>query len=180
MTLWVIKETKRYGRTDGRTDGRTHGQRENSIPPTNKVCGGYNYHPDSFMQMFNVSTLHRQSIKLLHQKLWWELISPWRHHLCIYKHLIRENCLSSHYCHFVKKKSEPNSFMHIFNVSTLYRQSIKLLHQKLLWELISPWGTIYAYTKALLGKIVYVLTAVILSKIIFFSPRLLLTYFQGV
>ena len=39
MTLRVIKETKRYGRTDG----RTHGQRENSIPPTNKVCGGYNY-----------------------------------------------------------------------------------------------------------------------------------------
>ena len=36
MTLRVIKETKRYGRTDG----RTHGQRENSIPPTNKVCGG--------------------------------------------------------------------------------------------------------------------------------------------
>ena len=36
MTLRVIKETKRYGRTDGRTDG----QRENSIPPTNKVCGG--------------------------------------------------------------------------------------------------------------------------------------------
>ena len=33
MTLRVIKETKRYGRTDGR---------ENSIPPTNKVCGGYN------------------------------------------------------------------------------------------------------------------------------------------
>ena len=52
MTLQDIKETKRYGRTDGRmhgrtdarTDGRTHGQRENSIPPTNKVCGGYNYH----------------------------------------------------------------------------------------------------------------------------------------
>ena len=39
MTLWVIKETKRYGRTHGHTDG----QRENSIPPTNKVCGGYNY-----------------------------------------------------------------------------------------------------------------------------------------
>ena len=34
MTLRVIKETKRYGRTDG--------HRENSIPPTNKVCGGYN------------------------------------------------------------------------------------------------------------------------------------------
>ena len=46
MTLRVIKETKHYGptdgRTDARTDGRTHGQRENSIPPTNKVCGGYN------------------------------------------------------------------------------------------------------------------------------------------
>ena len=28
-----IKETKRYG--------RVHGQRENSIPSTNKVCGGY-------------------------------------------------------------------------------------------------------------------------------------------
>ena len=51
ITLRVIKETKRYGRTDGqthghtdaRTHGRTDGQRENSIPPTNKVCGGYNY-----------------------------------------------------------------------------------------------------------------------------------------
>ena len=44
MTLQVIKETKRYGRTDGPTHGRrTDGQRENSIPPTNKVCGGYNY-----------------------------------------------------------------------------------------------------------------------------------------
>ena len=42
MTLQDIKETKRYGRTDARPDGRTDGQRENSIPPTNKVCGGYN------------------------------------------------------------------------------------------------------------------------------------------
>ena len=45
MTLQDIKETKRYGRTDRRTDGhmdgRTDRQRENSIPPTNKVCGGY-------------------------------------------------------------------------------------------------------------------------------------------
>ena len=39
MTLRVIKETKRYGRTDAQTDGRTHGQRENSIPPT-KFAGG--------------------------------------------------------------------------------------------------------------------------------------------
>ena len=28
------------GRTDERTDGLTDGQRENSIPPTNTVCGG--------------------------------------------------------------------------------------------------------------------------------------------
>ena len=55
MTLQDIKETKPYGRlfkilrkqsvTEGRTDGRTHGQRENSIPTTNKVCGGINSIP---------------------------------------------------------------------------------------------------------------------------------------
>ena len=37
MTLEDIKKTKHYG--------RTHGQRENSIPTTNKVCGGYNQTP---------------------------------------------------------------------------------------------------------------------------------------
>ena len=35
MTLQDIKETKHYG--------RTHGQQENSIPTTNKVCGGYKH-----------------------------------------------------------------------------------------------------------------------------------------
>ena len=40
MTREDIKETKCYGRTDAQTDGRTDGQRENSIPTTNKVCGG--------------------------------------------------------------------------------------------------------------------------------------------
>ena len=50
MTLQDIKETKRYGRTDGRTDARTDGQHENSIPPTNKVCGGYN---DNFTSAIN-------------------------------------------------------------------------------------------------------------------------------
>ena len=39
MTLQDIKETKHYGRTHARTDGK----RENSIPITNKVCGGYVY-----------------------------------------------------------------------------------------------------------------------------------------
>ena len=38
MTFQDIKKTKRYGRTDA----HTHGQCENSIPTTNKVCGGYN------------------------------------------------------------------------------------------------------------------------------------------
>ena len=40
-------KTKRYGRMHGRTRARTHartdGQCENSIPTTNKVCGGYNH-----------------------------------------------------------------------------------------------------------------------------------------
>ena len=43
VTLRVIKETKRYGRTD---------------------------EPNSFMHMFNVPTLYRKSIKLFHQKRW--------------------------------------------------------------------------------------------------------------
>ena len=57
MTLRVIKETKCYGRTDGWTDGRTDGQRENSIPPTNKVCGGINiYDPQKKYRLGTVST----------------------------------------------------------------------------------------------------------------------------
>ena len=45
MTLRVIYGNKALRTdewTDGHTDARTDGQRENSIPPTNKVCGGYN------------------------------------------------------------------------------------------------------------------------------------------
>ena len=56
MTLQDIKETKRYRRTDARTHGRTQGQRENSIPTTNKVCGGYNY------IFFNFNTYSRISL----------------------------------------------------------------------------------------------------------------------
>ena len=43
MTLRVIKETKRYGRTDGRTDGRTHGRTDNVktvYPLQTKFAGG--------------------------------------------------------------------------------------------------------------------------------------------
>ena len=45
MTLRVIKETKRYGRTDGRTHGRTHGRTDNVktvYPLQTKFAGGYN------------------------------------------------------------------------------------------------------------------------------------------
>ena len=44
MTLQDITETKRYGWTHAQTDRWTDGQRENSIPTTNKLCGGINTH----------------------------------------------------------------------------------------------------------------------------------------
>ena len=43
MTLRVIKETKRYGRTEGRTHGRTHGRTDNVktvYPLQTKFAGG--------------------------------------------------------------------------------------------------------------------------------------------
>ena len=88
---------------------------------------------NSTMRMFNVSTLYWQSIKSFHQKLWQTLIGPWRHHLCIYISLIRGKLSKFSQLSFCEKLffSETNSFMHMFNVSTLYRQSIKFLHQKL-------------------------------------------------
>ena len=36
-----------------------------------------------FTQMFNVSVLCMQSIRLFQQKLWYKLISPHMHYLCI-------------------------------------------------------------------------------------------------
>ena len=53
--------------------------------------------------------------------------------LCIYKHLIREKLSKFSQLSLCQKLffSEPNSFMHMFNVSTLYRKSSKLFHQKL-------------------------------------------------
>ena len=56
MTLRVIKETKRYGRTDGRTDGRTHGRTDGHTdnvktvyPLQTKFAGGI------IMQTFFIS-----------------------------------------------------------------------------------------------------------------------------
>ena len=43
MILEVIKVTKRYGHTFVRMDGRLDGQWKTVHPPTNTVCGGYNY-----------------------------------------------------------------------------------------------------------------------------------------
>ena len=48
--------------------------------------------------------------------------------------VVNENILHNKYMlSFCQKLffSEQNSFMHMFNVSTLYRQSIKFFHQKL-------------------------------------------------
>ena len=41
----TLQNIKKQNVTDGRTDAHTHGQCENSIPTTNKVCGGYNKIP---------------------------------------------------------------------------------------------------------------------------------------
>ena len=46
MTLQDIKETKRYGHTFVRSFVRSFGRTDNMktvYPPTNTVCGGYNY-----------------------------------------------------------------------------------------------------------------------------------------
>ena len=59
MTLQDIKETKRYGRTDARTDG----QRENSIPTTNKVCGGYNKFNNTRARMLD--SIYHMTLRLL-------------------------------------------------------------------------------------------------------------------
>ena len=55
MTLRVIKEKKAL-----RTDGRTDGQRENSIPPTNKVCGGYKNNWQNSIRVRTKKQLNRQ------------------------------------------------------------------------------------------------------------------------
>ena len=47
MTLRVIKEIERYGRTEGRTDGRTDARADNVktvYPLQTKFAGGYNDH----------------------------------------------------------------------------------------------------------------------------------------
>ena len=69
ITLQVIKKTKRYGRTDTRADGQTD-KVKTVYPLQTKFAGGITKIINSLMHMFNVSTLYRESLKLLHQKLW--------------------------------------------------------------------------------------------------------------
>ena len=56
ITLRVIKETKRYGRTDRRTDTRTHGRTDNVktvYPLQTKFAGGIKKLPET-MKGLNV------------------------------------------------------------------------------------------------------------------------------
>ena len=106
------------------------------------------------MHMFNVSTLYWQSIKLLHQKLWLELIGPWRHHLCIYKSLIREKLSKFSQLSFCQKlfflNQTPSRIcsMCLYCIGKVSNCSIKSCGRS--WS--AHEGTIYAYTKAVLGK----------------------------
>ena len=82
------------------------------------------------MHMFNVLKLYKK--KYLIAPLEAVVEVDWSMKaLCIYKSLIREKLSSQ--LSFCQKNvfCEPNSFMHMFQLSTLYRQSIKLAHQKL-------------------------------------------------
>ena len=128
---------------------------------------------NSAMHMFNVSTLYRQSIKLLHQSCG----RSWLAHkgtIHAYTKAIKENnCLSSHSCHFVKNYfffyQTPSCIcsMCLHCIGKVPNCSIKSCGRS--WS--NHEGTIYAYTNTLLGKNCVVLTAVILSKIIFSEPN---------
>ena len=51
MTLQVIEETKRYGRTDARTDGRTDNVKT-VYPLQTKFAGGIKKHTQGLAQLF--------------------------------------------------------------------------------------------------------------------------------
>ena len=53
MTLRVIKETKRYGRTDRRTDGRTDNVKT-VYPLQTKFAGGYKNHWDLSLRIKHI------------------------------------------------------------------------------------------------------------------------------
>ena len=105
------------------------------------------------MHMFNVSTMYRLSIKLLHQSCG----RSWSaHEGTIYaytKALLGKNCLSSHSCHLVNfffLNQTPSCIcsMCLHCIGKVSNCSIKSCGRS--WS--AHEGTIYAYTKALLGK----------------------------
>ena len=98
------------------------------------------------------------------------------------KAILGDNCLSSHCCHFVKNIFfEPNSLMHnIFNVSSLGRQSIKLLHQKLWQEMISPRTDYLCIQKVIFGKNCLCSHSCHFDKNLLFWTKLLHAYVQCV
>ena len=72
MTLRVIKETKRYGRTHARTDGHTHGRthgRTDDVktvyPLQTKFAGGINTPYKQSLQKFagGINTPYKQSLR---------------------------------------------------------------------------------------------------------------------
>ena len=91
--------------------------------------------PNFIMQMFNVSILCRQSIRLFHQKLWYDLIGPCMHYLStsitpVYKKAgkkVHKSVILS----IMNVLATNFFFMQMYNVSILCRQSIRLFHQKL-------------------------------------------------
>ena len=101
--------------------------------------------------MFNVSTLYRRSIKLFHQKLWKELIGQWRHHQCIYKSPIREQLSQFSHLSFCQKLFFLNQTrscicsMCLHCIGKVSNCSIKSCGRS--WS--AHEGPIYAYTKAL-------------------------------
>ena len=93
---WLFKILRKQnvtdGRTHGRTDRRTDGQHENSIPTTNKVCGGYN---DIYGSNINIHQIQRERFKTEDKaqgflpliRGTWQMLMHWKtmfdHYYCI-------------------------------------------------------------------------------------------------
>ena len=149
---------------------------------SSRVCDISCSEPNSFMHMFNVSTLYRQSIKLFHQKLCWELIGPWRHHLCIYKSPIRvklSKFSQLSFCQiffFLNQTPSCICSMCLHCIGKVSNCSIKSCGRS--WS--AHEGTVYAYTKALLGKNCLSSHSCHFVKKYFFWSKLLHAYVQCV
>ena len=140
------------------------------------------FQPDSFMHMFNVSILCTKSIKVLHWKLWWKLIGPWRHHLDIYKSLIREQLSKFSQLSFCQKlfflNQTPSCICSVclHCISKVSNCSIKSCSRS--WS--AHEGTMYAYTKALFGNNCLFSHSCHFVKYYFFWAKLLHAYVQCV